>query len=213
MNTEASVTRTILRKGGNADKQTSKPLSPAQVIDKLRTRASTDAVFHAVAEVFAMRERTRQQVTLQSLMATMLKEGYKFNKEQYTSVLAFMATLGLGTLERDNKGRIRALKGISITLQSIGLAAVSKKDNLAKNNIGTPFVKLPQEPKPKKEIPAEKVAVVDNNLKKPIRETTLTIKAGYKTFNFELFPESGITALIELVDKVYQEKTKKAGGE
>lgn len=178
-------------------------LNPVQIVERLRDYASKNPTFNAMAHSFAMRERTRQQITVHSISASMAKEGFNFSKREFQDALAFMASLKLGHLTTDHKGRITALKGIQMTLQSIGLASVSKKDSLARNTTVIPFVKLP--------VPIEtpKVVITDTLLKKPIKETTLSIKIGYKTFNFDLFPEGRVQDLIDTIDRIYQNKDKK----
>lgn len=205
MNTEVTRTKQVILR-----KKELVPQSPVLMVQKLREFAGKSPAFSAMAHAFAMRERTRQQITIHSLIASMVKEGYNFTKDEYRQALTFMANLKLGNLERDRKGQVSALKGITYTLQSIGLASVSKKDSLAKNSVGTPFRQLPSiVPMPQFE-DSPKVVVKDPLLKKPLKETTLIIKIGYKTFNFDLFPESSIKEVIETIDRIYQNKDKKA---
>lgn len=106
--------------------------SPAQVVTAIRNEAAKNPVLNAVCHVFAIRERARQQVTLSTLRITMSREGYNHTTEQLQEVLKFFGDLGLGKIERNSKGAIVALKGIKSTLQSIGLAGISKKDALDK---------------------------------------------------------------------------------
>jgi len=94
------------------------------LVEELRRLAQRPA-FNAVCHVFAIRERARQQVTLNSLSLRMLEEGYKHGTKDYAQVLKDLAGLGIGNLEFDPKTKeIRALKNIKLTLQSIGKAAV-----------------------------------------------------------------------------------------
>lgn len=176
------------------------------LVDSLRDLAGKNAAFNAIAHTWAMRERTRHQVTVHALDLAMTKEGFSFTREDYRSVLAKLAAMKLGTLQRDSKGTITGLKGVNYTLQSLGLASLSKKNSLRRSTVKTPFTSLQI---PKENI-KEKAVIVDTVLKKPIKETTLTIKIGHKTFNFDLFPESKVKELIDTVDKVYQDKALKA---
>lgn len=93
----------------------------------LRKEAQTNPVFNAVAHVFALRERTRAQVTVGTLTQTMKKEGFDYEKRQLASVLEFLARTGVGSIEKDRRGRVQALKEIKLTLQSVGKAAVNKE--------------------------------------------------------------------------------------
>lgn len=119
------------------------------IVSKLKAEAAKNKAFNAVCHRFALRERARQQVTIASLAATMKKEGYNFEKDQYGQVLAFLAALGLGTLDRNARGRIRSLRGIKMTLQSIGMAAIGNAIQLDKyiaQNRYTNLVSTPQVP-------------------------------------------------------------------
>lgn len=116
---------------------------PQDLVTKLRNQASKDKAFNAVCHIFAMRERSRAQVTLSSLMATMLREGFSFDRKQYVEVLKFLASVGLGRLDAEKNGRVKALKDIKVTLKSVGLAAVSKQDALDKASFSNTFKPLP----------------------------------------------------------------------
>lgn len=108
------------------------PLSQSMVIAELRKEAAKSPVFSNVMHVFALRERARQQVTIPALRLRMGSEGFNYTRHDYMRVLRFLASVGLGTLEL-SAGEVIALKNVKITLQSIGMAAVSNGDKL------TPF--------------------------------------------------------------------------
>lgn len=122
MNTEKDINVTTKQTKENKD---------LAVIQALRARCEDSKTFNSMCHVFALRERTRRQITLTSFQQAMMKEGFKFTKQQYAEELKFMAALGLGKLSLNKKGVITALTNISVTLQSIGLVAVSKRGNLA----------------------------------------------------------------------------------
>ncbi len=124
--------------------QTVQPVSGTKaVVEALRTEAAKNPAFNAVCHIFALRERARQQVTINSLSITMAKEGFSVTKSQCEDIIKFMASIKLGTLDFDLKGRLRALKNIKVTLQSIGLAAISRKDDLEKYHLTPVFGTLP----------------------------------------------------------------------
>lgn len=100
------------------------------VVEILKKEADKDTVFKDVAHVFAQRKRARRQVTVTSLAARMAKEGFDYSKSEYARVLKRLSDLGLGSLQQDARGRIKALKDIKISLQSIGAAAVGSSKNL-----------------------------------------------------------------------------------
>lgn len=120
--------------------------SPNTVVTQLRVQAATDPVFNAVAHRFAIRERARAQITIASLRATMGKEGFDFPVAKYQAVLSFLASLGVGTLEYSKNKKIKALKNIKTTLQSIGLAAISKTDTLEAFTVANRYQPLPVVP-------------------------------------------------------------------
>lgn len=179
--------------------------SPNHVVIWLRERAEKSQVFNAMAHVFALRERTRQQITLTNLYQVMLKEGFKYSKSEYGEELQYMASLGIGKLEHDSKGRLRALKGIRVTLQSIGLAAAAKKDSLDRATLIPIFTELPvikdviQRTPPKK----EKSAFTEE---KKDYEVSLTIQSGEKRIDLvklrDLSANELISLIVELTAKV-----------
>lgn len=123
-----------------------KSLPQDTFVTQIKQRAEQSPVFNAMVHWFAVRERTRQQITLAHLKQKMGKEGYTFAPEAYGEELVFMANLGIGKLEHDAKGRIKALKGIRLTLQSIGAAAIENK-KVVNSKPATQYAKLPVKPK------------------------------------------------------------------
>ena len=107
-------------------------MNNAQVVEALKAEAAKNPVFNAVALVFAMRERARQQVTIGALSLRMAQEGYNFKRSDYQNVLRFLASIGIGTLELGEGNTPRALKNIRLTLQSIGEAALGSQPNVEK---------------------------------------------------------------------------------
>lgn len=112
-------------------------------IERLRTEAAKNPVFAAVSLVFALRQRARQQVTMSRLKVVMAAEGYNYTKMQLEDVLVFLSSIHIGVLDRSARGRIRALKGIKVTLQSLGAAALTKQDKLEQYSAASRFIKLP----------------------------------------------------------------------
>lgn len=99
-------------------------MNQKQVIESLKKEASTNEAVSAILHVFALRKRARRQVTVQGLALRMKEEGFPFPKKDYESFIAFMASLGLGTLHAGKNGRPLAIKDIGVTLQSLGRAAL-----------------------------------------------------------------------------------------
>lgn len=111
--------------------QTKRPMT-SEVHTKLMTEAARNPVFMAVAQGFAIRERTRNQITIHSLTQKMTKEGFNYKREDYIKVLYFLHGLGFGSLKLSSRGKLLALKNIETTLQSIGMAAINGKEPLKK---------------------------------------------------------------------------------
>lgn len=115
-----------------------------KLIMALRLEADKNQAFNAVCKVFADRERSRQQITVISLKAAMKKHGFDFAVEQYEEILKVLARAGIGHLDKSPKGRIRALKGIKVTLQSVGKAALSNGTQINNFRPQVKFMKIPQ---------------------------------------------------------------------
>lgn len=174
--------------------------SPKDVVAMLRERANKSVAFNAMVHVFALRERTRQQITLANLFQVMLREGFRHTKLEYAKELEFMAALGIGKLEHDSKGRLRALKGIQVTLQSIGLAAAAKKDSLDRVTLIPTFTSLPiitdviKKTPPKVEKSSYSAAVLKTTIK-----AKLTLESDGKNIELVEFPDVTAAQLLDLI--------------
>lgn len=102
-----------------------------EMVMSLQKEVQQDAAFNAVAHVLALRERARGQLTLRALSQRMKKEKFNYSDAQYAAILKKLAHLGFGRLDTDFKGRVRGLKEIKMTLQSIGAAACGQKVSLS----------------------------------------------------------------------------------
>src|SRR4051812_45264037 len=120
-------------------------MNQKEAIEKLKKEASINPVMNAVLHVFAMRKRARSKVTLDVLAKSMRSEGFLFGKEQYQAVLESLANAGFGHLQKDAKGRIRALEKISVTFKSLGTAVCGSEGCDVKTfRPRTRFSKLPK---------------------------------------------------------------------
>lgn len=135
-----------------------------QLVSVLKKEAEADSAFKDTCIMFGSRERARNQVTVAALQTRMERHGFHYSKEKYASILKRMADLGLGRLETDSKGQVKALKNIETTLQSIGKAACGEASNLANWRKRNRFRSLPSgrtpAPVPKKAAPAPKLTMV-----------------------------------------------------
>jgi hypothetical protein len=102
----------------------------AKAVETLRARVAADKITRDVFHVMSLRERARNIITLGGLQQRMKKESYNYEMSDYIEVLKLMASLDFGTLMTDARGRVTGLKDISITLQSIGAAAMGQSDDL-----------------------------------------------------------------------------------
>lgn len=96
----------------------------------LQKEFKENAAAHAVFESWANRERARDQVTVHSLAQKMRKEGHHFSSVEYSDLLRKLSKAGVGRLETSRTGRVKALKDIKLTLQSLGRAAVGMSSRL-----------------------------------------------------------------------------------
>lgn len=93
-----------------------------EVISTLKLEAKKSPAADAVFHVWALRKRARSIVTLAALDQKMRQEGFHYAKSDYAPLLKLLASLGVGHLSIDSKGRVVALKDIKTTLQSLGKA-------------------------------------------------------------------------------------------
>lgn len=160
-------------------------MTSQDVIETLRAQATSDPVTNAVLHMWALRKRSRNEVTINGLAAKMKKEGFKHGRDEYIPLLRLMSKLGLGKLQVNQKGRVTALKQVETTLQSLGRAVVDVKQPAAlrrmkkKNhfapialNSETSQVKAPEVPAPIKKHPP----------------TSITVQMGTKSLTFPIDP-------------------------
>lgn len=124
-----------------------------QVIESLRKEAQINSASNAVVHMFALRERARATIVLTSLHNKMVIEGFTFERQDFIPLVRLMASLGLGTLTVDSKGRVLGLHDIKVKLQSLGQAVCGKDVKVIKFKLRNRFRELPQvefTPEPKK---------------------------------------------------------------
>lgn len=119
-----------------------------EAVEVLKKEVESNPAANAVFHVFALRRRTRAQITMHGLSQRMKLEGFEYRSDQYAHVLKLLAKLGLGKLEVDSKGRVRALKEVKATLQSIGVVACGDKSTVKVYNKRNKFMKVYSNPAP-----------------------------------------------------------------
>jgi hypothetical protein len=131
-------------------------MNKQMIIESLQKKAKENKVFYDFLHVCSVRDRARCVVTLSGLSQRMKKEGYAYPDTEYAPVLKFLADLGLGRLEKNGYGRVKALRDVKMTLQSIGEAGIGKSKTLKAFKQRNKFMKLFEGPsevvaKPKQE--------------------------------------------------------------
>lgn len=106
-------------------------MTTIEKIQALRTKAKNDPVAKAVLTKWALRERARKEVRVNSLTQAMRNEGFEYQKREYADFLKYVGNLGLGKIERTGTGRLHRINDVEYTLQSIGQAALSDDPNVA----------------------------------------------------------------------------------
>lgn len=114
-----------------------------ELVESLKYELETNKVSNAVFHVFALRQRARNDITLESLAIKMKSEGFNYPASELAHVLKFLANVGVGRLELDSRGRVKALRDIKIKLQSIGQAACGQVSRVDMNKQRHRFTTLP----------------------------------------------------------------------
>lgn len=159
-------------------------MTSQNVIETLRTQATSDPVTNAVLHMWALRKRTRNEVTINGLASKMKKEGFHHSRDQYVPLLRLMSTLGLGKLQTNHRGRVVALKQVETTLQSLGRAVLDGKQpsvlrHTRKKNRFAPIA-LHSEAKPPVTVSSAPAAVKQ---RQPI---SITVEMGEKIMTFPI---------------------------
>lgn len=102
-------------------------MSQKYMVAKLKKDVASNPALNAILHMFALRKRARASVTLRVLTRSMLQEGFKYTADECAAALKALSDAGVGTLESNSKGHVRALKDIKVTLQSLGKAVCGKE--------------------------------------------------------------------------------------
>lgn len=159
------------------------PNSFVGIVEKLRTEAAHKPVFAAVAQMLSTRQRARGRVTLGALITTMTKTDHNFTREEYKSALSFLSRVGIGQLDYDIHGKMRSLKSIRFTLQSIGEAALGRTEKLEMFGV-RPYVTADGKSAPKAPVAAPKK--LDEVLKEKTVEMVLRVNIDGTHMDFAL---------------------------
>lgn len=110
------------------------------MIENLQKEAASNDAFKAVCESFAKRQRSRKVLNMQALYNRMHGEGFNYSRKQYGEALKKLANLGLGRIEINRAGRVKALADIPLKLKTIG------EFGLTKLEVGAPSKKPKDQP-------------------------------------------------------------------
>lgn len=167
-------------------------LSIKSLATSIRALAETNRMFSDICTIFAMRERSRSQVTVNTLLRAVEEAKMKYNKQDCRKVLEILASYNIGLLVKDTKGRVRALINIKYTLQSLGLAAVGSNLNLK------PFIARSNQA----ELPVEATKLVEkhNNSKpnQPKMVAKVVMSNGNETISIPLTNEQFMNFMADL---------------
>lgn len=105
-------------------------MNQVDTVTKLREKAKTSPAANSFFHVCALRKRARSNINVRSLALKMQKEGFNYTVEEYRDIIKFLADLGFGRLDTDAKGRVKGLKDIRVSLQSIGQTACGEQVQL-----------------------------------------------------------------------------------
>lgn len=193
------------------------PMTKDPIVE-LRAKAKASKVFNDMMCVFALRERTRRQVTVPGLQLRMKEAGFVYDKSFYQEAIIFLAKLGYGKVETNKDGEVFALKSVEYTLQSIGKVALNEAQSFEKAHfIERPhnmFSKLPpmiEKPLVTPEKAAVKVQTIPPKVKfeSPINDpmrASITLYVGNQPVTFPM--PAGITTnqLGEILAKLYKKE-------
>ncbi len=118
------------------------------IVEALKREAEVNPASKAALMVFAVRKRPRSTLTLVGLEHRMQREGFKYEKAQFVSLLTAMANVGIGDPVKDAKGKIVGLKNIHTTFQSIGNAVCGDGQELETFKLRNKFNKIPTPRRP-----------------------------------------------------------------
>lgn len=97
---------------------------PANIASKLQEEAKKNKTFEALCQIFSVRERTRKQLTLRTMLASLRLEGYDVKRADTARCFRFLAALGIGSLVEAANGQVEGLRDIRFSLHAIADTAL-----------------------------------------------------------------------------------------
>lgn len=170
-----------------------------QIVESLRTEAKSNKVADCVFTVFTDRKRTRNVLTVNGLYQRMKAKNFDFSMHEYGEVLKFLSSLGLGTLELSKKGRVRALKDIKFTLQSIGQNALNGENGFEVASRKTHYSKMPMKALQERVIKSVK-ALAEEPIIQALSHKEITIAISGKDWKVSVPSNADEKELVKLIN-------------
>lgn len=101
-----------------------------RALDYLRKEARSNKAVKDVFTVFAARQRSRNKLSLRSLVLRMNQEGYDYTTAEYADVMGVIAAAGIGKPRKDTNGRVTSISGITVDLKSLGASVIGDSKDL-----------------------------------------------------------------------------------
>lgn len=147
-------------------------MDPKKAIETLKTIAKTNKAASDLFHDFALRERTRGQLTVRALSMRMQKQGFNHSTKEYADVLKALADCGFGQIKTNRRGNVVGLFGIKTTLQSIGNMVVGKSRELKNFAPRNKYSPLPVTQEPKEEV-IQALSSVDRLVRSILEDGTI----------------------------------------
>lgn len=153
----------------------------------LRDEADKNPVFKDLCHVLALRERSRNKLTVKSMVFSMQKEGFAYTAKDFQNVLLFLASVGIGVIEKDIHGNVRSLSKIKYVLQNLGMIALNKQPLMRSidKTVKAPPLGLPK----------------PVNAEKKMDKTKVEVRIFDRVLFMDMTPEQAARFLVELLEK------------
>lgn len=147
-------------------------MDPKKALEALKMISKTNKAASDLFHDFALRERTRGQLTVRAVSLRMQKQGFKHESKEYADVLKALADCGFGQIKTNRRGNVVGLFGIKATLQSIGQAVVGKGARLQNYAPRNKYSPIPVSQAPKEEV-IQALSSVDRLVRSILEDGTI----------------------------------------
>lgn len=158
-------------------------MSMKETVLELKKLAAENKIAEELFIVWAHRKRARNEITMKALCKSMEDRGFTYPNSEYNKILEVLASLGLGVIKKDFKGRVKGLYDVPVSFSSIGEVAVNSSDKLNPFKSRRKYKKLfdkgwtleEQAPKPVEVVPPQRGQIYELNLEILINGKSLHI--------------------------------------